>query len=167
MVVTVNALPIVSVGPYSDLCNTDPFFTITGGSPSGGTYTGPGVIGGIFDPATAGAGMHTIMYEFTDANGCTDSSFATITIDDCIGVEELSDVDVSVYPNPASNELTVEVDGKKIEMVHLYDASGRLVKQILVNDEEIKIGLNGLSKGMYTVELKFSDTIYRTRVMKQ
>lgn len=34
------------------------------GSPAGGTFSGPGVAGGMFDPIAAGVGTHTITYEF-------------------------------------------------------------------------------------------------------
>ncbi|MFZ4707518.1 MAG: hypothetical protein ACOYMF_16080, partial [Bacteroidales bacterium] len=57
---------------------TAPAFALTGGSPTGGVYSGPGVAGGTFTPATAGVGTHTITYTFTDGNGC--SNFCTFTI---------------------------------------------------------------------------------------
>ena len=33
------------------------------GDPSGGTFTGPGITGSVFDPLDAGVGIHTITYE--------------------------------------------------------------------------------------------------------
>jgi hypothetical protein len=50
------------------------------GSPSGGTFSGPGVSGSTFNPATAGVGNHRILYVVTNANGCTDSATQTITV---------------------------------------------------------------------------------------
>ncbi|MGH1437752.1 MAG: beta strand repeat-containing protein, partial [Lewinella sp.] len=52
----------------------------SGGTPTGGVYSGTGVTDDAngmtysFDPAAAGAGMHTVTYTFTDANGCTNSA---------------------------------------------------------------------------------------------
>ncbi len=43
-------------------CVTDPSATLVG-DPSGGTFSGPGISGTSFDPATAGVGIHTISYE--------------------------------------------------------------------------------------------------------
>ncbi len=57
---------------------TDPAFTLTGGLPSGGTYSGPGVLGGVFTPSVAGVGTHTITYTFTEFD-CSD--FCTFTIE--------------------------------------------------------------------------------------
>jgi hypothetical protein len=167
LVVTVNALPAVSVGPYADLCNTDPFFTMNGGSPSGGTYTGAGMIGGIFDPATAGAGTHTITYQFTDGNGCADSASTTITIQDCIGLDEFNDIDLTIYPNPASDFLTLETNGVIIEVVNIYDAAGRLVQSITSNTATLQLEISSMSTGMYTVEVIANGSVYRDKVLKQ
>ena len=41
------------------------------GAPLGGTYSGNGVSGSIFNPATAGLGWHPVTYSFTDLNGCS------------------------------------------------------------------------------------------------
>jgi gliding motility-associated-like protein len=37
--------------------------------PEGGTFTGPGIVGDMFDPALAGVGTHTIYYEATNECG--------------------------------------------------------------------------------------------------
>jgi hypothetical protein len=54
------AAPIISGagGPY---CSSSPSITLTG-SPTGGTFSGPGMTGSTFSPATAGVGTHTITY---------------------------------------------------------------------------------------------------------
>ncbi len=36
--------------------------SLTGATPPGGTFSGPGVSGGVFDPAVAGFGIHTLVY---------------------------------------------------------------------------------------------------------
>ncbi|MEZ4949573.1 MAG: hypothetical protein R2784_09340 [Saprospiraceae bacterium] len=43
-------------------CVNDPAFVLPEGTPAGGTFSGPGVSGNMFNPATAGVGMHTITY---------------------------------------------------------------------------------------------------------
>ncbi|WP_299316168.1 hypothetical protein, partial [uncultured Aquimarina sp.] len=53
-----------------------------------GVYSGSGVTDNSngttysFNPATAGAGVHTITYNFTDANGCSNSASDTIEVFD-------------------------------------------------------------------------------------
>ena len=51
-------------------------FRLKGGLPLGGTYSGPGVNSttGIFTPSTAGPGIHTITYTYTNAHGCVSNA---------------------------------------------------------------------------------------------
>jgi len=46
-------LPNVDLPGYAAVSISTPPFTLTGGTPSGGTYSGPGVSNGIFSPAVA------------------------------------------------------------------------------------------------------------------
>jgi len=74
----VNALPIVTLGAIGPFCVDAAPVTLSGGAPTGGVYSGPGVSAGIFDPSAAGVGTHTITYTYADGNGC--SNFATTDI---------------------------------------------------------------------------------------
>lgn len=62
------------------VCLNTSAFALTGGIPSGGTYSGTGVSGNMFNPATAGVGVHTITYTYTDINDCTNSCTFSITV---------------------------------------------------------------------------------------
>jgi len=53
-----------SIVSLSDVYCLDADPVILAGSPSGGTFTGPGVVDGVFYPDLAGVGTHTIEYEF-------------------------------------------------------------------------------------------------------
>ncbi|MEI6124827.1 MAG: PKD domain-containing protein [Bacteroidota bacterium] len=68
-----------NICPVLPLCTTSAPVTLIGGTP-GGTWSGPGVNAstGVFNPATAGAGTHTITYTLP----CGTSS-VTITVSIC------------------------------------------------------------------------------------
>jgi len=69
--------------------------------------------------------------------------------DDCghVGVGEAETVTMSVYPNPASETLTIEAEGP----VTIIDEMGHVVKTLFVKREET-IDLEGLSSGFYFVK---------------
>ena len=79
MTVVVNPRPTLTFPALSALCANSPAVTL-GATPSGGTYSGTGVSGTVFNPAIAGVGSHTITYSFTDANGCSNTINRTITV---------------------------------------------------------------------------------------
>ena len=80
----------------ADACETDPFYTLTAGSPAGGTYAGPGITGGVFDPAGAGVGMHNVTYFYTDGNGCSAQASGSITVNPTPSVSFSALADVCV-----------------------------------------------------------------------
>jgi hypothetical protein len=71
-----------TLAPFQPVYVSDPPFTLTGGQPAGGTYSGPGVYNNEFDPATAGIGTHTINYSFIDSVGCLAEAAGTIEVVD-------------------------------------------------------------------------------------
>jgi PKD repeat protein len=76
--VTVNSGTTPTLGSFSDMCEDDSPLTLTGGTPSGGTYSGTGVSSGIFNPSIAGPGTHTISY--THTNACGKSATSAIQV---------------------------------------------------------------------------------------
>ena len=73
------AMPEVTVASMEDVCMNNGTISLASGSPSGGTYSGTGVTNGVFDPAAAGAGTHTITYTI-NYGACTASSTGTIEV---------------------------------------------------------------------------------------
>lgn len=72
-------------GLASTYCTTDATVNLTVTGTTGGTFTGPGITGSTFNPATAGAGTHTIKYKVSRQEGsaiaaATDSMMVTVTV---------------------------------------------------------------------------------------
>ena len=89
----------------------------------------------------------------TDKDGKT--SMAKNVVDVYFGDETM----VTMYPNPASSELNVDINIVKATNAKLkiMDATGRVVKQIDMNlkagGNQTKVSLEGLSDGMYMVNI--------------
>lgn len=78
--VTINTLPAVSCPNDTLLCSNEPSYTLSGGAPIGGTYTGTGVSGGMFEPGVADPGINIISYSYVDGNMCSNSCNFEITV---------------------------------------------------------------------------------------
>jgi len=161
--VTVNPLPTVTLAPFSTVCDYDAAFTLTGATPTGGTYSGTGVSGGTFDPAVAGIGSFTITYDYTDGNGCSNSASENIEVDACLSVEEFISELINVYPNPTSTELNVELEGDFT--ISLTDSRGRIVANASgVNHVNIPMGT--FEAGVYFVNVQNEEFQTTLRVVK-
>lgn len=86
MTVTFNLKPALSYLPLAAVCENAPAFSIasamvTNNVTGTGVYSGPGMnAAGMFDPAVAGYGTHTIWYKFTSTANCIDSVSQTILV---------------------------------------------------------------------------------------
>lgn len=84
--ITINASPLTQFLTMPPICLDAAPRQITqaselGGLAGTGVFTGPGVSAtGLFNPAAAGVGTHTIRYTFTATNGCTMFSEQTIEV---------------------------------------------------------------------------------------
>lgn len=152
---SVNFLPIVSLLIDTTLCeNGSPLDLTNYVSPIGGTFTGWGVIGNNFDPASSGAGSFTINYAYTDLNGCVGSSMDSITVDICSGIEENSNSAIVLYPNPASTILYLN-GLQNQSLVSIYDVTGKMVLQVEVDKNSNNfINIASLSPGFYQCSIK-------------
>ncbi|GEM_PF-1260015 len=107
--IVVNALPIVTWSTVlPDQCVNLTTFALTGGTPAGGVYSGPGVSGTNFNPNLAGIGIHTLTYTYTDINGCVNSITNTITVTPVpeVTFNTLPDVCYNAQPLPLSPFVT-------------------------------------------------------------
>lgn len=81
VVVTVNPIPAATfTGLPASMCLEASAVTLVG-TPSNGTFSGPGISGNSFTPASAGVGTHTITYSVTDiSTGCSNSTTQQVTV---------------------------------------------------------------------------------------
>lgn len=75
-------LPVPEVACQGDIsvCLNQEAFALSGAIPAGGFYYGTGVTNGIFDPTTAGVGLHQIYYSYTSPEGCTNACSFTVKV---------------------------------------------------------------------------------------
>ncbi|MFA5417835.1 MAG: T9SS type A sorting domain-containing protein [Bacteroidales bacterium] len=154
----VNPLPVVNwLGFEPDtLCIEDwSPVTLTGATPSGGTYSGDGVVGDTFDPALAGVGSHEITYTYSDPNGCSNQSSLMLFVDVCLSISEMES-GLLVYPNPVSDNLVIKMkDNSSIQQITLTNMLGIRVYQ---NDnpdsqEMVSIPVQNLTAGDYLLRV--------------
>ncbi|PTX19317.1 putative secreted protein (Por secretion system target) [Pontibacter mucosus] len=137
--ITVNPVPTVS---FSGLNDGDIFYTggssvTLTGSPTGGTFSGPGINNTTrtFSPCAAGPGTHTIRYAFTNGQGCTSFAEKTVTVRESqYRVVVISSLKPFCQGDNVNHEAWIVRDAESIIYPYLtnangdpVDASGRLI----------------------------------------
>jgi hypothetical protein len=97
--------------------------------------------------------------------GTTASCTATdsINIQLCSGINELRDHDKNVFPNPASEFISIKMSGREITKIEILDLCGK--KTVLKEwNENGRIDVSMLRAGMYLIrieEINGSNYIYK------
>ncbi|UHG93840.1 beta strand repeat-containing protein [Spirosoma oryzicola] len=102
---TVNPLPVVSIPGLADAyCQDAAAVTLaTTGSPAGGSFTIDGNSATEFIPANLALGTHTVVYRYTNNNGCTNSASQTVTVKEVPTAPVLVTQAGNPYPAEVSN----------------------------------------------------------------
>lgn len=80
MMISVFAPTPVSFSGLNNTYCSNGMATTLSGSPAGGAFNGNGIAGNSFDPNTAGAGIHNIVYVYTNVHGCMSTDTQTVEV---------------------------------------------------------------------------------------
>lgn len=166
--VTVNQLPAVTYtqSPTFTCINWSPI-TLSAGSPSGGTYSGPGVSGTQFDPAAAGQGTWDVVYSYTDGNGCADSVTQQIIVDLCTGINQhANDEEMIVYPNPTNGTITIS-GVEAYTSVAIYNMLGEIIHTQANSSDKTEIDLAAFPAGVYFLQVTSGNGFVTKKIVKE
>ncbi len=104
------------------------------------------------------------------SNPCGNSSTSAYKLNQ-IGLEEnLLDAHYTVYPNPASDDVTIDFESAtdKPTKVELYDLQGKLLSVYAVDTlaESITIDIHNVASGTYVLKVTDAEGVHITRVTK-
>lgn len=152
--ITVNALPIVSLNlTTTSVCSNAAAFTLDGGIPLGGTWSGTAVSNELFSPSIGVLGGNPVFYTYIDTNNCSNSANQSIDVIDCAGIEEFENESIQIFPNPFTSSIEISSEMNAINEIIIYNQEGKLVSQQTVSALNCSIDLSPLTKGFYMVSI--------------
>jgi uncharacterized repeat protein (TIGR01451 family) len=183
LVLTVNPSPVATLswdamvaahdflGYYYDTIwcseNCPQVIALSGGSPSGGIYSGHAVSNNTFYGDSILTTTHvtdTIFYTYTDSNACSAGAFDTVSIEVCEDVTQINPNNaISLYPNPASSLLYIKTEGIQPQTITIYDVNGQAVLTHLFTPE---LDIHNLASGVYLLEINSVEGVARKRWVK-
>ncbi len=172
---TFNSIPAIMFSniPGPIYTNTPAFYLSGYVSASGGTFSGPGVSGNIFNPAIAGPGTHMITYTFVHpTTGCSNTQIQYITVTDSgtgTGVDEVVSNSINIFPNPTSETLNLTgIKTQEIVSLRVMDLTGRVLYSTTTLEETMQLDVAAFASGSYIICFINSDGISITKkFMKQ
>lgn len=161
------------------LCNNgkvDLLDQILGFPQGGGTWSDDDNSGalenGVFDAEMFEAGTYSFTYTVDNGGACpAASSTVTVILEDCVGlgVEDNNVSQLSVFPNPVSDVLTINNLNIVNGTLTIYDVQGKEIRTINVGNftGNYLLDMSTLERGVYVVRVATADSVQEVRVVKQ
>jgi hypothetical protein len=123
----------------------------------------------------ASAGSLSIIYAIGNSKTYAKHSFENrgfavleLSSTSTAGVSEAERLDFEMFPNPASEEITIQLPvGSNDASIKLYDYIGRLALSKKITLSENTIRVQGLSSGMYILKVLSDDKIGAKKFIKE
>jgi hypothetical protein len=105
----------------------------------------------------------------TNSVGCSSTLTVSLQVSTCTGINSLSSSlkNVSVYPNPASSEINIELANGLQKKVELTDYTGKLVLTTSSSNDAIKLNIQTLPNGIYQLKVESNGAQETFKIVKQ
>lgn len=157
--IVMNAPAVTYVETQTLVCVNAAPITLTPGTPSGGSYSGPGVTGNTFNPTAAGLGNKNIIYAYTDTAGCIGRDTSIITVDPCAGIGEVAGSEISIYPNPGTGLFELKLK-ETADLIIISDSYGREIRRINPSANQYLLDMSKEAAGVYILNVKMREANY-------
>jgi hypothetical protein len=102
----------------------------------------------------------------TSQTGCSSTGTFVVTVDQCASITENNTILLSVFPNPATNQLNIAVEGNsKPAGMTITDINGRTVRSFEAFTNQIDI--SNLNSGTYFISITTMNGISKTMFIKE
>jgi hypothetical protein len=92
-------------------------------------------------------------------NGCSVTKSTYVLVYPCVGIEELSGKTLKMYPNPAHQNITIELKNEgKEKSIEVYNETGQMVMVQQCKEAELNLDVSCLRSGIYMVKVVTGNT---------
>ena len=99
----------------------------------------------------------------TNSYGCASPQSNIIYISNATGIESISDNRIYLFPNPATNTITIQT--QSVSSFIIYDLAGREIISAKLKGGENNFSVSQLSKGIYLVRITQGENTYCQKVV--
>jgi len=117
----------------------------------------------IIDTLFVGGSSDTGPYSWTGSYYYLDD--VAVYADTTVGINEISNKEITIYPNPATNNITIE--SPQAAVIEITNIQGQLVKTITANTNKTDIDVSSFPGGVYIVEVKTDKGVSENKFIKE
>ncbi len=145
----------------NSLCATSWEWTFEGGDPATSTEQNP-----IITYNTAG--NYSVSLTVTNDNGeNTMLMDSYVTVHNCTGLAEYSELEMNITPNPSNGLFTIGFSADDYYDVYVYDITGHIVYDTRLSNKQNQLNLSHLENGVYIIKASNGTAQIKERVVIQ
>jgi|GEM_PF-1783075 len=110
-----------------------------------------------------GSGEFEVTVTVTDLLGETSTYTETIVVGDPVSLTALNESNISIYPNPVTDVLNIEINDLSIAQAKLFDISGKLLLNQSINNAA-QLNLNNFASGLYLLIIEKDGKQFQQKV---
>jgi PKD repeat protein len=154
--ITVDQQSDATIDPAGPFCREQGTTTLSAAE-TGGTWSATcgaciDPVTGVFNPTLAGVGTWDVTYNVGTL--CPDTDVMTIDVISCLGVNDPSKNQFSLYPNPAHDQVTIKTGELTSGYLVITDVTGRVVAHIALESNVTVLSLEHIgADGTYFVKI--------------
>jgi len=112
-------------------------------------------------------GTTTITWSVTDIGGNTSNCQFDVTVNFYVGINNLAQNGISIYPNPVLNELIIEIKGNKEKTdFKILNSNGQVVFKGNLSEKTV-VQTRSFSPGAYLIKLENEKTYEFKKIIKE
>lgn len=81
--------------------------------------------------------------------------------------ERIVSNDLNLFPNPTSDQLTIQSKNASVDEITLFDVVGKEVIKQSIHAKECTINLNNLHNGLYFIRIKTENALFTYKILKK
>jgi len=122
-------------------------------------------------------GVDSVLFTLTSSDvgsfGMNTPAFFCIdnfTTESPTGIAKMNIGEVKLYPNPASDNFTIDLgaeNANSASTIDIYDLSGKLIETHVENSQRINLSVAEYQAGVYFVSIKNSNGVINTRFIRE
>lgn len=89
-----------------------------------------------------------------------------INLNSTVGIIELDENEVNIFPNPATQSISIDQGIEQAVRVEIFDTMGKKVLSKTENSAIIQLNTSSFSSGAYLIKMNYSDYIIKKKFIK-
>jgi hypothetical protein len=111
-------------------------------------------------------GINSITWTITDEAGNAATCAIRVEVSITTGIDDIAHTELSIYPNPTTDVLTIEAVQSDIQYFRLTDLTGHILEEQTASGQRTSLDLRDFKNGVYILTVHSGDRWFNKKIEK-